>query len=315
MRLGVWLSSEELPPKALVRLATDAEAVGFRDAMISDHFHPWTATQGEAGFVWATLGAIAQATTELRVATGVTAPILRMHPALVAQAASTVASLMPGRFTLGLGTGERLNEHVTGQRWPRAGERRRMLAEAVPVIRRLLDGELVDHEGDHFRVEHAQLFTRAEVPPPILMAASGRRSAQLAGEVADGLIALQPDAKLLEQFDQAGGEGKPKVGQLHVCWAEDEAAAVATALRWWPNGALPSKVLTELAQPADFEALAGLVTEDAIARAVVCGPDPDRHRAAIARFAGAGFSVLHIHQVGPDQSGFLRFYEREILRT
>lgn len=312
LRLGCWLSSEELPPADLVRVAVAAEAAGFDDAMISDHFHPWIPAQGQAGFVWATLGAIAQATTRLRLATGVTAPIIRMHPVVVAHAASTVASLMPGRFSLGLGSGERLNEHVTGERWPRAGVRRAMLAEAIGIIRELLAGDVVNHDGDHFRVEHAQLFTRADTPPPILIAAGGRRSAQLAGEHADGLIALQPVGKLVEQFERAGGAGKPRVGQLHVCWAKSERDARATARRWWPNGALPPAVLSELAQPSDFRSLSELVTDDAVGRAVMCGPDPDAHLRAIARFAAAGFTLVQVHQVGPDQDGFLRFYEREI---
>jgi G6PDH family F420-dependent oxidoreductase len=313
LRLGCWLSSEELPPNDLVRLAVAAEAAGFEDAMISDHFHPWTPAQGQAGFVWATLGAIAHATSSLRVATGVTAPIVRMHPVVVAHAASTVASMMPGRFSLGLGTGERLNEQVTGAHWPRAGERRRMLREAIDVIRSLLAGELVNHEGDHFRVEHARLYTRADVPPPILVAAGGRLSAQLAGEKGDGIITLNPSAKMVEQFERAGGRGKPRIGQLHVCWAESQCAAVETARRWWPNGALPPAVLGELAKPSDFAALAHLVSDEAVQRAVVCGPDPELHLAAIARFAGAGFTLLHVHQVGPDQERFLRFYAKEVL--
>jgi coenzyme F420-dependent glucose-6-phosphate dehydrogenase len=313
MQIGCWLSSEELAPIDLVRLATAAEAAGFRDAMISDHFHPWTPAQGNAGFVWATLGAIAHATTELRVATGVTAPIVRMHPAVVAHAASTVASMMPGRFSLGLGSGERLNEQVTGERWPRPGVRRQMLAEAIDVIRRLLAGGTVDHDGKYFTVEHAELFTRADVAPPILVAAGGRRSAQLAGEIADGMIAVTPDGKLIEQFERAGGNGKPVVGQVHVCWAPSTEEAVRTARRWWPNGALPPQVLAELSRPREFAALADLVTDDAIARAVVCGPDPEEHVKAIGRYAAAGFTLVHVHQVGPDQQGFLAFYEREVL--
>lgn len=313
MQLGCWLSSEEHPPRDLVRLAVEAEQVGFGDAMISDHFHPWTPTQGQSGFVWATLGAIAHATSSLRVATGVTAPIVRMHPALVAHAAATVASMMPGRFALGLGSGERLNEQVTGERWPRPGERRRMLSEAIDVIRDLFTGEEVNRSGTWFRVEHARLYTRPDTPPPIYVAAGGRRSTKLAGQKGDGLIATQPDPLLVDRFDHAGGRGKPRIGQLHVCWAETEAAAVETARRWWPNSALPGSAKSELARPEDFEALAGLVSEGGVREQVVCGPDPEAHVAAIARFAGAGFTLLHIHQVGPDQQGFLRFYEREIL--
>ncbi|MDQ2648553.1 MAG: TIGR03557 family F420-dependent LLM class oxidoreductase [Actinomycetota bacterium] len=313
MRLGCWLSSEEHPPRDLVRLAVEAEQVGFGDAMISDHFHPWTPTQGQSGFVWSTLGAIAHATDTLRVATGVTAPIVRMHPAVVAHAATTVASMMPGRFALGLGSGERLNEQVTGERWPRAGERRRMLSEAIDVIRKLFTGDEVNHSGQYFQVEHAQLFTRPDTPPPIYVAAGGRRSTELAGEKGDGLIVTSPDPVVIQQFEHAGGRGKPKIAQLHVCWADTEREAVDTAMRWWPNSALPGTAKSELARPSDFASLADLVTEPALRKQVVCGPDPDAHLAAIARYAGAGFTLLHIHQVGPDQQGFLRFYEKEIL--
>jgi coenzyme F420-dependent glucose-6-phosphate dehydrogenase len=313
IQLGCWLSSEEHPPRDLVRMAAEAEQAGFGEAMISDHFHPWTPTQGQAGFVWATLGAVAEATSTLRIATGVTAPIIRMHPAVVAHAASTVASMMPGRFCLGLGSGERLNEQITGQRWPRDGERRKMLSEAIDVIRALFDGSEVNHTGRFFQVEHAQLFTRPDAPPPIYVAASGRKTTKLAGEKADGLIATQPDPSVVEQFEHAGGVGKPKVAQVHVCWAASEDDAVETAMRWWPNSALPGSAKSELARPSDFAALAELVTPNALRKKVVCGPDPDAHLTAIARYAAAGFTTVHIHQVGPDQQGFLRFYEREIL--
>ncbi|MDQ3946768.1 MAG: TIGR03557 family F420-dependent LLM class oxidoreductase, partial [Actinomycetota bacterium] len=225
LELGYWLSSEERSPAQLVADAAAAEAAGFRSAMISDHFHPWVRAQGQSPFVWAVLGGIAQATGRLRVGTGVAAPILRMHPVVTAHAAATAAVMLPGRFFLGLGTGERLNEHVTGGRWPGATERRAMLEEAVGIIRALFDGENVNHRGEHFQVENARLFTRPELPPPILLAAGGRRSAELAGRVADGMIAVTPDQRTVEAFEAAGGAGKPRLGQVHVCWAEDETEA------------------------------------------------------------------------------------------
>ncbi len=310
--VGYWLSSEEHGARALVEHAVRAEASGFGAAMISDHLHPWTPRQGHAAFVWGVLGAIAQATDGLRLATGVTAPIIRMHPAVVAHAAATATVLAPGRFELGVGTGERLNEHVVGERWPRPGERRRMLAEAIEVIRDLLTGEKVNHEGDHYRVEHMQLFTVPPTPPPILVAASGRRSAQLAGEAGDGMISYSPSPNLVEAFERAGGSGKPRIGQVHVCWAPTEEEARRTALEWWPNGAVPERLNSELEQPSDFAALAGMVTEDAIAEAVVCGPDPDRHHRAVARFGAAGYDRVYVHQVGPDQAGFMDFWAREV---
>jgi G6PDH family F420-dependent oxidoreductase len=311
--LGYWLSSEEHHARSLVDHAVRAEAAGFGSAMISDHFHPWTPTQGNAPFVWGVLGAIAQATEHLVVGTGVSAAVHRTHPLMLAHAAATAAVLMPGRFFLGLGTGERLNEQITGERFPRAGERRHMLEEAVDVIRRLWAGDDVVHRGEWFNVEHAQLFTRPATPPDLFIAAGGSRSAVTAGRLGDGLIGVAPDPTLVEAFETAGGRGKPRYAQLHICWAESEATARQTALRWWPQAGLPPAVQTELARPADMAAAARLVTEDAIAEAVVCGPDPDRHIAAIAELLGAGFSRVFLHQVGPDQDGFFTFARAELL--
>lgn len=313
LRVGYWLSSEEHPPRRLVELAVAAEAAGFPTAMISDHFHPWIGEQGQAPFVWGVLGAIAQATEALEVGTGVTAPIQRIHPAIVAQAAATAACLMPGRFFLGVGSGERLNEHITGQHWPTAGERRAMLEEAVDIIRRLFTGDDVNHRGRHFTVEHAQLFTLPDEPPPIHLAASGKRSAALAGQVADGLIGVEPSPDVVDAFEANGGAGKPRLAQVHVCVAEDEAEARRIAHRYWPNGALQGTALAELPRPKEFEEVAALVSEDQVADAVVCGVDVDRHLAAIAEFAAAGFDTVYVHGVGPDQETFLRFYAEEVL--
>ncbi len=309
--LGYWLSSEEHGARALVTHAAMAEASGFGHAMVSDHFHPWVPAQGHAPFVWAVLGAIAQATTSLQVATGVTAPVGRMHPVVIGHAAATAAVLLEGRFTLGLGTGERLNEHVVGGPWPRPKVRRASLEEAVTILRRLFDGEEVSFDGEHHTVEHAQLWTRPATPPPLWLAASGPRLAKLAGRVADGLIAVAPDPRLITAFEQAGGTGE-RVGQLHVCWAPTVEQAVETAHRWWPNGALPPSLLTELSRPTQFEDAAQLVTPDQVARALVCGPDPEAIATAVLRYAAAGFTRVYLHQVGPDQEGFLRFWEREL---
>ena len=313
LEVGYWLSSEEHPPARLVDNAARAEEVGFPSAMISDHFHPWTTRQGEGPFVWGLLGAIARATDRLRIGTGVTAPILRIHPVVIAQAAATAAALMPGRFSLGVGTGEWLNEHVVGKGWPRIDVRQEMLEEAVQVIRRLWEGENTTHRGSHFTVEDARIFTRPDQPPPIMVAASGKLSAQLAGRIGDGFIGVTPSAANVEAFEEAGGQGKPRIGQVHVCWAEDESTARRVAHEWWPNGALPGPLRQDLSRPEDFEAAVELVGEDDVARAVVCGPDPERHLQAIAEFASAGFDHVYVHQVGPDQEGFFDFYEREIL--
>ncbi len=311
IEIGYWLSSEEHGPRALADVAVRAEASGFRHVMISDHFHPWLPSQGHSPFVWGVIGAIAHATTDLHVATGVTAPISRMHPAIVAHAAATAAVQLEGRFALGLGSGERLNEHVTGQRWPSPAERRAMLREAIDIIRRLFDGGPVSTRGDWFRVDHAQLFTRPEIPPPIWVAAGGPRSAQLAGEMADGLISVAPEPRIAEAFRSAGGEG-PRVAQLHVCWAADEEAARRTIARWWPNGALPARLNTELERPADFADACALVTEDAAARSVVHGPDPEPFASAALRFVTAGYERVYVHQIGPDQPGFIDFWQRRV---
>jgi G6PDH family F420-dependent oxidoreductase len=311
-QVGYWLSSEEHGPKALVEHARLAEDHGFEHAMISDHLHPWVPAQGHAPFVWGVLGAIAEATDHLRLATGVTAPVLRMHPVVVAHAAATAAVQLDGRFALGVGSGELLNEHVTGEAWPRSGERRRMLGEAIDIIRRLFQGDEVSHDGAHFTVQHAQLYTRPAVPPPIWVAASGARSAELAGEVGDGLIALAPDPSLVGAFETAGGTGKPRLGQLHVCWADDEDEARATARRVWPNAGLPPSVLAELARPSQFEDLAELVDDERVAKAVICGPDPEPMARAVQRFAAAGFTRVYVHQVGADQKGFLGFWATEV---
>jgi G6PDH family F420-dependent oxidoreductase len=269
--------------------------------------------QGQAPFVWAVLGAIAHATDRLEVGTGVTTPILRLHPAVVAHAAATVAAMMPGRFFLGLGTGERLNEHVTGVRWPPAGERREMLEEAVTIIRRLLGGGNVNHRGAFFTVENAELFTRPEEPPPILVASGGTRTAALAGRVADGLISVQPSPEQVDAFEAHGGHGKRRVGQIHVCCDEDEERARKTALQWWPNGALRGTILSELPRPQEFEEATELAGEDDVAEFVVCGNDPDRHLRAIAAFATAGYDTVYVHQIGPHQEAMFRFYEAAIV--
>jgi G6PDH family F420-dependent oxidoreductase len=313
IELGYALSSEEHGPSDLVRYASGAERAGFSFALVSDHFHPWTDRQGESPFVWSVLGAIAEATGTLRLGTGVTCPTIRIHPAVIAQAAATTALLMPGRFFLGVGTGENLNEHVLGDRWPSYEERAEMLAEAVAIIRELWEGGLVSHRGRHYTVDRARLYSVPDEPPPIAVAAAGENAAELAGRIGDALIATAPDAGLVEEFEGAGGSGKPRYGQLTVCWAEDEDDAVRTAHEWWPNAALPGDLGQELALPRHFNQATSALTPEQVAEAVVCGPDPDRHREAIDEFERAGFDHVYVHQVGPDQDGFLGFYEREIL--
>jgi coenzyme F420-dependent glucose-6-phosphate dehydrogenase len=311
--IGYALSSEEHAPAGLVRYAVLAEERGFSYALVSDHFHPWTDRQGQSAFVWAVIGAIAEATESLRLGTGVTCPTMRTHPAIIAQASATAAALMPGRFFLGVGTGENLNEHILGDRWPEGAVRVEMLAEAIDVIRLLWQGGYQSHHGRYYTVEEARLYTLPDEPPDLMVAAGKPEAAKLAGEKGDGFIGTSPEADLLSEFDAAGGSGKPRIGQVTVCWAEDEKAARKTALEWWPNAAVPGDLNQELALPRHFEQASEAVTEDDIAEKVVCGPDADAHLAAIDEFAEAGYDHVYIHQVGPDQEGFLDFYAREIL--
>jgi coenzyme F420-dependent glucose-6-phosphate dehydrogenase len=313
MRIGYALSSEERTPRELVEHARMAENAGFEFALVSDHFHPWLDTQGESPFVWSVLGALAEATEHLSIGTGVTCPTMRIHPAIIAQAAATTECLMPGRFFLGVGTGENLNEHILGGRWPSAAERLEMLEEAVDVIRELWQGGLVTHFGKHFTVDRARLYTVPDEPPPIAVAASAAHSAELAGRIGDALISTAPEPEIVETFERAGGAGKPKYGQFHVCVAESREQAVETAYRCWPNGALPGELGQELPLPRTYVQATASLSRDQVAEAVLCGSDPGAHREHIEAFADAGFDHVYVHQVGSDQEAFMRLYEREIL--
>jgi coenzyme F420-dependent glucose-6-phosphate dehydrogenase len=312
-KLGYSLSSEEFDAPTLVAQAERAEAAGFRFAGISDHFHPWIDAQGESPFVWAVLGAIATRTERLELITGVTCPTQRIHPALVAQAAATAAQLFGGRFSLGVGTGENLNEHIVGERWPSTVERQERLEEAIEVIRELWEGKLTSHRGQHYRVENARIYSMPDEPPPLLVAVAGSRSVELAAANGDGLIGTAPIAQSVKQFREEGGEGKPTYGQLHVCWAAEEAEARRTAHRSWPNAAITGGYMLEMTTPSRFEEAAENVREEDVAEAVVCGPDPERHRAAIQEYVDAGYDHVYVHQIGDDQDGFFNFYESEIL--
>jgi coenzyme F420-dependent glucose-6-phosphate dehydrogenase len=312
IRIGYSLSSEEHAPATLVESARMAEQAGFEYALISDHYHPWTDRQGQSGFVWSALGAIAQATQRMTIGTGVTCPTIRIHPAVIAQAAATVASLMPNRFFLGVGTGENLNEHILGDRWPSLDVRQEMLEESVEVIRLLWSGGFHSHRGTYFEVENARVYSLPPQPPPIYVAAAGPESARLASRIGDGLISVAPIRDVVDEFDR-GKPGRPKLGQLTVCWARTEAEARRTAREVWPTAAIHGAASQELPLPAHFEQLTKDVTEEQIARQIVCGPDPDPHLAAIREYADAGFDHVCIHQVGPDQEGFFRFAQEEIL--
>jgi G6PDH family F420-dependent oxidoreductase len=318
-RIGYALSSEEHRPSDLVRHARLAEEAGFPFALISDHFHPWIDAQGQSPFVWSVIGGIAEATSTLELGTGVTCPTIRTHPAIIAQAAATAGAMMEGRFFLGVGTGENLNEHVLGDRWPDWDVRARMLTEAVGVIRELWRGEVTSLDGEFYTVENARIYTLPKEPVPIHVAGSGPRAARLAGEIGDGFIGTSPEAELLEAFDGARRGGKraagrrPHYGQLTVCWGRDEAEARRTAHRLWPTAAIPGEAGQELPNPKHYEQLAQIVTEGMIAERIVCGPDIERHVEAIQAYVDAGYDHVYVHQVGPDQEGFIEAYARDVL--
>jgi G6PDH family F420-dependent oxidoreductase len=309
--IGYAISTEEHRPLDMLRHAQLAEAAGFPYTLVSDHYHPWTDSQGQSPFVWGLLGALATTTDRMRYGTGVTCPLIRIHPAIVAQAAATAASLMPGRFFLGVGTGEELNEHVTGERWPAADERLSMLEEAIYVMRELWKGELTTIRGEHYDVDHARIYTLPEEPIEIAVAAAQPQAAELAGRLGDALVATAPDEEVVGAYRDAGGSG-PIYGQLTVCYDEDESRARKTALEIWPNALAPGRCGQELPLPSDFEPFGEQGTEEQIAEVVVCGPDVDLYVEKIREFEQAGFSHVYIHQVGPDQEAFFRFWEREL---
>lgn len=311
IEVGYALSSEEHAPRDLVRNAARAEELGFSFVSISDHFHPWVERQGHSPFVWSVLGGIAHATERIRVGTGVTCPIIRTHPGIIAQAAATTAAMMPGRFFLGLGSGEALNEHIFGDRWPPADVRIAMLDEAIEVIRLLWQGGNHDHHGRYYILENARLFTLPDELPPIVVAGGGTKAAELAARAGDGYWNTGPDGDLIDTYRSAGGAG-PRYGQVTICWGEDEAAARKVALEQWPNTAVPGQLTQDLPTPFHFEQATKLVREQDIAGSLPCGPDPVPVIEKVRAFAEAGFSHIYFHQIGPDQDGFFLFYEREL---
>lgn len=314
IEIGYALTSELHNANRMVRFAQQAEEAGFSFAMISDHFHPFFNRHAESPFVWSVIGAIAHTTTRLRLGSGVTCPLIRYHPAIVAQAAATCETMMPGRFFLGVGTGANLNEHVLGDKWPSPAVRVEMLEEAVEIIRWLWQGKMTSWRGRYYTVEQARLYSLPDQPPPLIIAAGGGKMAELAGRLGDGLVGLAPDRKLVDTYlAAAGDDSRPRYAQMAVCWARTEEEAKQTAFEWWPLSLVPGQLIPELPIPAHFDALARLFTPEDIARTVPCGPDPAHHVAKIQEYVEAGFTHIYIHQVGPDQTGFFEFFRREIL--
>ena len=311
VKLGYFLSSEEFDAPELVRQAKLAEEHGFEALWISDHFHPWLAEQGNSPFVWSVIGAISQVCS-LPITTAVTCPTIRIHPAIVAQAAATSAILTGGKFILGVGSGEALNEHIFGDAWPSADVRLEMLEEAVEVIRLLWQGGQQSHRGRHYTVDTATLFSLPEELPPILISGFGPKAVSLAARIGDGYVNVGPDAELLEQYRAEGGKGVAQ-GGMKVCWAESEEEAVRTVHERWPNEGLPGELPQVLPTVNHFEQASSLVTPEMAVEGTPCGPDPEQHVAQIRKFLDAGYDEVYVSQIGDDQEGFLSFYEREVL--
>jgi G6PDH family F420-dependent oxidoreductase len=310
---GYTLMCEQTGPTQLVDDAVRAERAGFDFAVISDHYYPWLQEQGHSPYAWSVLGAVAYATSRVGLMSFVTSPIRRYHPAVVAQKAATVGVMSEGRFTLGLGAGENLNEHVVGA-WPHVAQRHDMLVEALDIIRPLLAGETVHHGGEYFEVPEARLWDLPDEGVPVGIAVSGPSSCEIAGEYGDVMIATEPKAELVSMFDAAGGAGKPRYGQLAICYGRDEAACrkiVYEQFRWfglgWPVNA-------ELPNPTSFERASAPVREEDVAEQIPCGPDLDTHVQAIRKYVDAGFTHVALIQVGAEgQAAFLDFAERDLL--
>ncbi|HUN35127.1 MAG TPA: TIGR03557 family F420-dependent LLM class oxidoreductase [Trebonia sp.] len=307
MPIGYKLATEGFGPKELIRQAVLAEQAGFDFLEISDHFHPWVEAQGHSAFTWSLLPAIAMKTERIGLATGVTCPSMRYHPAVIAQAAATMAIISDGRFTLGVGAGERLNEHVTGEGFPGRRARHERFREALEIIRLLWQGGYRSYNGRHLRLEEARIFDLPEELPVIAVAASGPASARIAADLGDGLFAVDPDGDLISRWQQLGGHG-PAYGEMPLAWAPDEEGAVEAILDKSSFSLTGWKVMSELPNPANFEAATATVTAEQIRRQFACGPDPKRHLEVARQYVEAGFDHLVAANVGPDPDGFMDFF-------
>ena len=307
-RFGYTLMTEQSGPKQLVGYAAGAERAGFDFAVSSDHYFPWLDSMGHSPHAWSVLGAVAHVTERLELMTYVTCPTMRYHPAVVAQQAATIGLLSDGRFTLGLGSGENLNEHVIGRGWPGVDERQDMLVEAIQLIRRLHSGEQVSWSGDHFRLQSAKIWDLPEQPVPIAVAVSGQSSIARFAPLADHLIAVEPEPDLVRGWDEARA-GKPasrKIGQIPICWGPDKAKAIERAheLFRWFGGGWP--VNSDLATPAAFAAASQFVRPEDVADSIACGPDLDELAASVEPFWQAGFTDVALVQIGDEsQQEFL----------
>jgi G6PDH family F420-dependent oxidoreductase len=312
MKLGYFLSCEEYGPADLIEQAKAAEQAGFEALSISDHFHPWLEEQGQSPFVWSMIGAISQVCS-LPITTAVTAPTVRVHPAIIAQAAATSAVLTGGKFTLGVGTGEALNEHILGDPWPPASVRLAMLEEAVDIMRELWEGRFVTHYGEHYVVESARIYTLPDEPPKVYMSALGPKAVALAGRIADGYIGVKPDRELVQRFRDSGGDAKPAQAGFKACYAQTEDEALRIAHEKWRVLALPGELPVVLPSPRHFQQVSELVTPEMVKGVVVLGPDPGRHLEMIEQYDRAGYDELFVANIGPQYRELCDLYATEVL--
>jgi G6PDH family F420-dependent oxidoreductase len=312
MRIGYLLSCEEYGPAELIEQAKGAEQAGFEALWISDHYHPWLDEQGQSSFVWSVIGALSQV-CRLPVTTAVTCPIMRIHPAIIAQAAATAAVMHEGRFTLGVGSGEVLNEHILGDHWPPAGQRLAMLEEAVEVMRELWTGKMVEHQGDYYVVENARIYTLPDEPPKVYVSAFGKKSVDLAARIGDGFICTLPDADLVHRFRDHGGDGKPAQAGFKACYAPTEEEALRIAHEKWRNEALPGELLQVLPTPRHFEQASKLVRPEMLKELYACGPDPEMQLTKIEQFEKAGYDEVYVASIGPHFRELCEMYAKEVL--
>jgi G6PDH family F420-dependent oxidoreductase len=312
MRIGYFLSSEEYSPAELLEQAKGAERAGFQGLWISDHYHPWVDAQGQSAFVWSMIGALSQA-TGLDITTAVTCPTVRIHPAVIAQAAATSAVLTGGRFRLGVGTGEALNEHIFGDAWPELDVRLEMLEEAIAVMRGLWTGENFSHHGKHYTVENARIYTLPEKPVEILVSGFGPKAIEVAGRIGDGYVSVMPEGEMVDRFRRAGGGTKVAQGGFKAAFADTAEEGARIAYEKWPNAGVPGELSQVLPSPKHFEQASQLVTEEMVAEAFICGNDPGKHLETIRKYADAGFDEIYVANTGPHYQGLFDLYAREIL--
>ena len=311
MKIGYKLIAEAYSPTEMVRQCVRAEEAGFDFVEISDHYHPWLPEQQHSGFVWSMLAAMAARTERIELATGVTCPMIRYHPAIIAQAAATTQLLADGRFTLGVGSGERLNEHVVGQGWPSVTVRHQMFREALEIIRLLWQGGYQSYEGRHLHLEDARVFDLPDTLPPIVVATGGSRASTLAAELGDGIFTTEPRTDLIEAFTAAGGSG-PRYCEVPIAYASTEDDAAESARKLFRFGITGWKVQAELPNPVNFDAATRFITTEDMRQAFGCGPDTDNHLAAARPFVDAGYDHLALINAGPDVDGFFDHFAAEL---